>query len=65
MLEPAEDMVIRNLIESLEQLREDLDRTELWATALGSFKDPIPDYQPGDRQLLKPTLKSHARRGGL
>jgi hypothetical protein len=65
MPQPAEDMVIRNLIESLERLREDLDRTELWVTALDSFHHPIPDYQPGERHLLKPAPKNHARRGSL
>jgi hypothetical protein len=64
MPEPAEDMVIRNLIESLERLREDLDRTELWATALDGFQHPIPDYQSGDRHLLQPVQKSHEQRGG-
>jgi hypothetical protein len=54
MPEPAEDMIIRNLIESLERLRSDIDRMELWAAALGSFRHPAPDYQPSDRHLLKP-----------
>jgi hypothetical protein len=54
MPEPAEDMIIRNLIESLERLRSDIDRMELWAAALGSFRHPAPEYQPSDRHLLKP-----------
>lgn len=54
MPESAEDLIVRNLIEALERLREDLDRMELWATALGSFQHPIPDYRPGDQHLLKP-----------
>ena len=53
MPEPAEDMIIRNLIESLERLRGDLDRMELWATALGCFQYPVPEYKPGDQHLLK------------
>ena len=65
MPKPAEDMVISNLIESLERLREDLDRAELWATALSSFQNPIPDYQAGERHLLKPAQKNDARRGSL
>ena len=40
MPEPAEDVIIRNLIESLERLRGDIDRMELWAAALGSFRHP-------------------------
>ena len=46
MPEPAEDLIVRNLIEALERLREDLDRMELWAAALGSFQHPVPDYRP-------------------
>jgi hypothetical protein len=64
MPEPAEDVIVRNLIEALERLREDLDRMELWATALGSFAHPVPEYRPGeDRHLLKP-LADAARRQG-
>ena len=54
MAEPAEDLIVRNLIEALEQLRVDLDRMEVWAAALGSFQHPVPEYRPGERHLLKP-----------
>jgi len=61
MPEPAEDMIIRNLIESLERLRGDLDRMELWAAALGSFRRPAPEYQPSDRHLLKSPPERRSR----
>ena len=48
----AEDLIVRNLIESLERLREDLDRMEIWAAALGSFQHPVPDYRANDQHLL-------------
>lgn len=54
MPEPAEDAIVRNLIEALERLRGDLERMELWAAALDSFQHPVPDYRPSDRHLLKP-----------
>jgi hypothetical protein len=54
MEEPAEDLIVRNLIQALEQLRSDLDRMEVLAAALGSFQHPVPEYRPGDRHLLKP-----------
>ena len=58
MLEPAaEDLIVRNLIEALERLREDLDRMELWAAALDSFQHPVPDYRSGDRYMLKPQAR--------
>jgi hypothetical protein len=64
MPEPAEDVIVRNLIEALERLREDLDRMELWASALGSFARPVPEYRPSDdRYLLKPLADAQRRHG--
>jgi hypothetical protein len=57
MPEPAEELIVRNLIEALERLRGDLDRMELWAAALGSFQHPVPDYWPADQHLLKPQAR--------
>ena len=61
MPEPAEDVIVRNLIEALERLRGDLDRMELWATALDGFQHPIPEYRPSDQHLLKPLSRSEPR----
>jgi hypothetical protein len=64
MLEPAEDVIVRNLIEALGRLREDLDRMELWATTLGSFAHPVPEYRPGDEPYrLKPPADAQRRHG--
>lgn len=52
MSEPAEDVIVRNLIDALNRLHDDLDRVELWTVALGSFQTPAPEYQPGDHYLL-------------
>jgi len=40
----AEDLIVRNLIEALDRLRDDLDRVELWTAALGSFQRGVPEY---------------------
>jgi hypothetical protein len=61
MSEPAEDAIVRNLIEALERLQEDLDRVELWSVALGHFHQPVPDYQPNDQHLLPLRKSQHAR----
>ncbi len=61
MPEPAEDVIVRNLIEALERLHEDLDRMELWAAALGCFQHPVPDYQPGDQHLLQAVAAASRR----
>ena len=52
MPEQAEDTIIRNLIEALNRLHEELDRVELWTAALDCFQRPVPDYQSGDRYRL-------------
>ncbi len=62
MPEPAADAIVRNLIEALERLRDDLDRMELWAAALDRFQRPIPDYHPTDQHLLEPQPKRGRRR---
>jgi hypothetical protein len=62
MPEPAEDVIIRNLFESLERLRGDLDRMELWAAALGCFQQPAPEYEPSERHLGKTGAKRPSRR---
>jgi hypothetical protein len=61
MPEPAEDMIVRNLIEALNRLHDDLDRVELWTAALGYFRSPAPEYQPGDRYLLPPHKSQQPR----
>jgi hypothetical protein len=45
-------------------LHEDLDRVELWTTALGYFQRAIPDYQAGGSYLL-PTGQPETRRPRL
>jgi len=60
MPEQAQDTIVRNLIEALESLHQDLDRVELWTAALSSFQHPVPEYRPGDQHLL-PTPKHEAR----
>jgi hypothetical protein len=60
MPEQAEDMIVRNLVQALERLHEDLDRVELWTAALGCFNAPVPDYEPGDQHLLRSS--PHERR---
>jgi hypothetical protein len=50
--ERAADTIVRNLVEALNRLHEDLDCVELWTTALGSFQQPPADYRPEDEHLL-------------
>lgn len=64
MSEPAEEIIAHNLIDALERLREELQRVELWAAALGHFQDPVPDYQPRSEYLLPAASGSPAQRSG-
>jgi hypothetical protein len=64
MPEPPADAIVRNLIEALERLRQDLDRMELWTAALDRFQHPIPDYNPKDQHLLDPRSKPRRRSSG-
>jgi hypothetical protein len=40
------------LQESLDRLRNDLDRVEIWAGALEGFTQPIPEYKPQPEHIL-------------
>jgi hypothetical protein len=52
MPEQAEGQIVRNLVQALERLHEDLDRVELWTAALNSFQRPVPEYTPREQHLL-------------
>jgi hypothetical protein len=63
----AEERIVRNLQEALARLHEDIARVELWADALGSFVQPIPEYDPADAHLNKfllPQTQQPAARDG-
>ena len=64
MAEPPEDVIVRNLIEALKRLHEDLDRVELWTAALDCFQHQVPDYQSDDHYLLPASLQREVRRAG-
>lgn len=48
-----QDKIVQRLHEAIDQLRKDATRVEVWAAALGSFAQPVPDYRPDDRFLLR------------
>jgi hypothetical protein len=48
----ASDAIVKNLIEALTRLQDDLDRVELWTAVLICFQEPAPDYQPHGDFLL-------------
>ena len=40
------DQISSRLHEAIDGLRKDVTRVEVWATALGAFAKPVPDYRP-------------------
>lgn len=54
----AEETIVHNLIDALEQLRQDLDKVELWAVALGYFQSPPPAYEPRDQYILRASSRA-------
>jgi hypothetical protein len=52
MPDAASDTIVKNLIEAVTRLQDDLDRVELWTAALICFQEPAPDYRPRADYLL-------------
>jgi hypothetical protein len=48
------EKIAERLQASLDQLRKDIDRVELWASALDGFSRPIPPYDPALHYKLPP-----------
>ncbi len=43
------------LHQAIAEMRKDLTRVEIWATALGTFAQPVPEYRPDEQyRLVKP-----------
>lgn len=40
------------LHQALDELRKDATRVEIWATALGTFAQPVPEYKPNEKFRL-------------
>lgn len=46
------------LHQAIDELRKDVTRVEIWATALGSFSQPVPDYRPDEKFRLGKASKT-------
>jgi hypothetical protein len=46
------------LHQAIDELRKDVTRVEIWAAALGSFAQPVPEYQPDEKYRLGKTSKT-------
>ena len=61
-MEPAEDKIVRNLQQAVQRLQDDLAQVEIWAGALNTFSQPIPDYGYGQTKFDLPAAKTKASR---
>jgi hypothetical protein len=43
------ETVSDKLHEAIDGLRKDVTRVEIWATALSTFSQPVPDYRPNPK----------------
>jgi DNA-directed RNA polymerase sigma subunit (sigma70/sigma32) len=43
------EKINEHLHEAIDGLRKDVTRVEIWATALSSFAQPVPDYSPSTK----------------
>ena len=50
----AREVVIRHLLEAIEQVRKDMAKVELWASALNGFSHPVPGYDPVQTKVWLP-----------
>ncbi len=62
-VEPAEEMIVRNLHQAVRRLRDDLARVELWAGALDSFAKPVPVYDPAESRYALRRTAPHLAAG--
>ncbi len=53
----AAEEINERLQDAIDGLRKDVTRVEVWATALGTFAKPVPDYQPDEKHRLGTALK--------
>ncbi len=52
--EDGREETIRHLLEAIEQVRRDMTKVELWASALNGFSRPVPDYELGNSTVWMP-----------
>jgi hypothetical protein len=48
----SKERIYQRLEGSLDMIRNEMERVEIWASALHGFNTPVPDYQPDERYML-------------
>ena len=63
----ARQAVTQHLLDAIEQVRKDMLKVELWASALNGFTRPVPDYDPVGTRVWLPSEQArdlNPRRSG-
>jgi hypothetical protein len=55
------EQIARRLQDAIDELRANVARVELWASALTSFAEPIPEYRPSEWRELNRARSRHAK----
>lgn len=59
----GKDKITGELQGAIAQLRTDLSKVEIWASALGVFSAPVPEYDTeAERKKLPNSLEAASRR---
>ena len=53
------EIVKRELDRVIDTMRQELDRVEILAVALGAFAAPVPDYEPTFHNIGPLTARAH------
>lgn len=54
--DPGYENIHKRLHQAIDELRKDVTRVEIWATALWTFATPVPEYRPNPQYELEKAL---------
>jgi len=54
MTDQGREELTRHLLEAIEQVRSDVAKVEMWASALDGFSRPVPEYDLGEGRVWLP-----------
>jgi hypothetical protein len=57
----GQEEISERLSDAIGELRKDVTRVEVWATALGSFSKPVPEYRPDEKFRLRKDPQNHKK----
>jgi hypothetical protein len=61
----GQEKINERLHQALDELRKDVTRVEIWATALGTFAKPVPRYRQNEKFRLGKTAPEDPESGSV